>query len=425
MSKERIRSPELLGRNGIFDEEASYSLNVRLIAEAATLQPRSRGSETANGIKVIFDRGTKIRIKSETTIGIKSNTETRIESGTEDWNVFKSRPGSETKARHVGIEDKTRIGYVNVLQNIKGIENDSCFLIITDSLSALRSLKTQKISYKNNFYITTSRPGRSRSALSYSPVLNFGPSPAFDSKSGPFLDFASCPAFNFNSTTSPSSDLNEARESDILPKKGRHLKSSASKERLAIIVPFRDRFEELLQFLPHMTKFLEKQKIPFHVFVVQQADSYRFNRASLINVGFLYWGWGLEDDEFYVRLKDANLSVFRPTNIATGTENTFNLPVRGSHNNGLVRTGPNTVTIITQRYTWGPEYSIHAYMDTIDKLVMRSGVTVTPETILTLFTGEPRSTSDRERARSRPTQHTKVLYEMSMPDKVSTTFTIV
>jgi len=36
-----------------------------------------------------------------------------------------------------------------------------------------------------------------------------------------------------------------------------------------------------------------------------------------------YWGWGLEDDEFYVRLKDAKLQVHRPLNIATGTSDTF------------------------------------------------------------------------------------------------------
>lgn len=36
-----------------------------------------------------------------------------------------------------------------------------------------------------------------------------------------------------------------------------------------------------------------------------------------------YWGWGLEDDEFYVRLKEAGLSITRPQNISTGTHNTF------------------------------------------------------------------------------------------------------
>lgn len=167
----------------------------------------------------------------------------------------------------------------------------------------------------------------------------------------------------------------------------------SDKPKLAILVPFRDRFDELLRFAPHIASFLEKQQVPFHIFVLNQHDRFRFNRASLINAGFLqvkdhydyigmhdvdllpmndnlkyeypaegplhisgpefhpkyhyatfiggilllkvehyqllngmsnrYWGWGLEDDEFYVRIKEAGLEVFRPRNITTGPENTF------------------------------------------------------------------------------------------------------
>lgn len=166
-----------------------------------------------------------------------------------------------------------------------------------------------------------------------------------------------------------------------------------SEHNLAVIVPFRDRFDELLEFVPHMTNFLKAQNVSHHIFVVNQRDSYRFNRAALINVGFLYteknfdyiamhdvdllpmnndlkysfpkngplhisspklhpkyhyekyiggillvnrnhykavngmsnqyWGWGLEDDEFYVRLKEAQLPIHRPEGIQTGPEDTF------------------------------------------------------------------------------------------------------
>ncbi|XP_055384505.1 beta-1,4-galactosyltransferase 7 [Condylostylus longicornis] len=171
-------------------------------------------------------------------------------------------------------------------------------------------------------------------------------------------------------------------------------KNVNNKYKLAILVPFRDRFEELLQFVPHMTKFLKKQSIQHHIFILNQIDRLRFNRASLINIGFLYtkyeydyiamhdvdllplndnllyeypehgplhiaspdfhpkyhypnfvggillikkehfellngmsnkyWGWGLEDDEFFVRIKNAGLIVTRPKNITTGPNNTFN-----------------------------------------------------------------------------------------------------
>lgn len=163
--------------------------------------------------------------------------------------------------------------------------------------------------------------------------------------------------------------------------------------KLAVLVPFRDRFEELLTFVPHLTKFLRKQGIEHHIFILNQIDRYRFNRASLINVGFQftrdvydyvamhdvdllplndalryeypengplhiaspefhpkyhyqtfvggillinrnhfaqvngmsnkYWGWGLEDDEFYVRIRDAGLIITRPQGIKTGVNDTF------------------------------------------------------------------------------------------------------
>ncbi|XP_030761807.1 beta-1,4-galactosyltransferase 7 [Sitophilus oryzae] len=165
-----------------------------------------------------------------------------------------------------------------------------------------------------------------------------------------------------------------------------------SKHRLAVIVPFRNRFEELLQFAPYMHKFLTNQRVDHHIFLINQMDLFRFNRASLINVGFLYtrqefdyiamhdvdllplnnelrydypsqpfhiaapelhpryhyqkfiggillinrehyelvnglsnryWGWGLEDDEFYVRIKNAHLNITRPNNISTNVTNTF------------------------------------------------------------------------------------------------------
>lgn len=149
--------------------------------------------------------------------------------------------------------------------------------------------------------------------------------------------------------------------------------------KLALIVPFRERFDELLMFVPFMHTFLNKKKIRHKIVVINQVDHYRFNRASLINVGYLesgndtdylamhdvdllplndalhygfpekgpfhvaspelhplyhyktyvggillltkkhyhlcngmsnrFWGWGREDDEFYRRLRKAELQV--------------------------------------------------------------------------------------------------------------------
>ncbi|XP_062977073.1 beta-1,4-galactosyltransferase 7 isoform X2 [Elgaria multicarinata webbii] len=73
--------------------------------------------------------------------------------------------------------------------------------------------------------------------------------------------------------------------------------------RLAVLVPFRERFEELLAFVPHMHRFLSRKKIRHHIFILNQVDHYRFNRASLINVGFLESG----NDTDYIAMHDVDL----------------------------------------------------------------------------------------------------------------------
>ncbi|CAA3006403.1 beta-1,4-galactosyltransferase 7 [Olea europaea subsp. europaea] len=164
--------------------------------------------------------------------------------------------------------------------------------------------------------------------------------------------------------------------------------------RLAILVPFRDRFDELMTFVPYMTRYLQNQPIgPFKIFILNQSNKYRFNRGALANVGFMlaksqsdyiaihdidlipvnrnlsygypetgphhltapeyhpnynydkyfggillisnehfelvngfsnrYFGWGLEDDEFYTRVKAAKLKISRPMNLTTGKNDTF------------------------------------------------------------------------------------------------------
>lgn len=162
--------------------------------------------------------------------------------------------------------------------------------------------------------------------------------------------------------------------------------------KLAVIIPFRERFDELMEFAPWMHKFLTDQGVRHKIVVVNQVDIHRFNRASLINIGYIksreecdymvmhdvdllpnnpdlkytfpekgvhhlaspdihpiyhyakyvggvlmlkmsdfslcrgmsniFWGWGREDDEFYMRMKENNLPLLRPTGIKTGY-NTF------------------------------------------------------------------------------------------------------
>ena len=177
-------------------------------------------------------------------------------------------------------------------------------------------------------------------------------------------------------------DLQSVADNDALP------------PTLVLLVPFRDRFDELLRFVPHMTSFLRRQRLRFSIHVLNQVDGLRFNRASLINAGFAlvgrhadyiamhdvdllpldadlsyrfpghgtpfhvsspdlhpkyrypafvggillitsqdfalldgmsnkYWGWGLEDDEFYVRMREKKMNISRPTGIKSGRSGSF------------------------------------------------------------------------------------------------------
>lgn len=45
--------------------------------------------------------------------------------------------------------------------------------------------------------------------------------------------------------------------------------------KLALVVPFRERFEELLVFVPFMHAFLNKKKIRHKILIINQVDHYR------------------------------------------------------------------------------------------------------------------------------------------------------
>ncbi|KAH8864717.1 Beta-1,4-N-acetylgalactosaminyltransferase bre-4 [Schistosoma japonicum] len=58
-------------------------------------------------------------------------------------------------------------------------------------------------------------------------------------------------------------------------------------EKLAIIIPYRNRDVHLRMFVDHMHTFLRNQLLMYTIFVVNQAGTTYFNRALLLNVGFI------------------------------------------------------------------------------------------------------------------------------------------
>jgi hypothetical protein len=59
-------------------------------------------------------------------------------------------------------------------------------------------------------------------------------------------------------------------------------------KKLCIVVPYRDREEHLNKFIPHMEKYMnESEDVLYTIAIVEQADEKPFNRAKLLNIGFL------------------------------------------------------------------------------------------------------------------------------------------
>ena len=64
-----------------------------------------------------------------------------------------------------------------------------------------------------------------------------------------------------------------------------HPDASVSLPRVTLVVPFRDREEQLAVFLPYMHNFLQRQGLNYTIVVVNQLSKSKFNRAKLMNIG--------------------------------------------------------------------------------------------------------------------------------------------
>ncbi|XP_030882399.1 beta-1,4-galactosyltransferase 5 [Leptonychotes weddellii] len=83
-------------------------------------------------------------------------------------------------------------------------------------------------------------------------------------------------------------DIHEIFSKDPAIKLGGHWKPSDCMPRwkVAILIPFRNRHEHLPVLLRHLIPMLQRQRLRFAVYVVEQVGTQPFNRAMLFNVGF-------------------------------------------------------------------------------------------------------------------------------------------
>ncbi|WP_395239530.1 hypothetical protein, partial [Salmonella sp. s54412] len=56
--------------------------------------------------------------------------------------------------------------------------------------------------------------------------------------------------------------------------------------KVAIIIPYRKRLEQLKIFVRHMHPMLKRQLLDYRIMVIEQAGETPFNRAMLFNIGF-------------------------------------------------------------------------------------------------------------------------------------------
>jgi len=58
--------------------------------------------------------------------------------------------------------------------------------------------------------------------------------------------------------------------------------------KLGIIVPYRNRYPQLIQFKTHLKNYLSDKNIKYELIVVEQDNGNAFNRGKLLNIGFIY-----------------------------------------------------------------------------------------------------------------------------------------
>jgi hypothetical protein len=64
-------------------------------------------------------------------------------------------------------------------------------------------------------------------------------------------------------------------------------KSAKSLQNIAFIIPYRNRSDNLRVFLNNMHPYLTKQKINYGIYLIESVENVMFNRALLMNIGFL------------------------------------------------------------------------------------------------------------------------------------------
>ncbi|XP_069328763.1 beta-1,4-galactosyltransferase 4 isoform X2 [Eulemur rufifrons] len=112
----------------------------------------------------------------------------------------------------------------------------------------------------------------------------------------------------------PDLTLEEVRAENPKVYRGRyHPEACRALQRVAILIPHRNREKHLMYLLEHLHPFLQRQQLEYGIYIIHQAGSKKFNRAKLLNVGYLE------------ALKEENWDCFIFHDVDLVPENDFNL----------------------------------------------------------------------------------------------------
>ncbi|XP_006864219.1 PREDICTED: beta-1,4-galactosyltransferase 4 [Chrysochloris asiatica] len=112
----------------------------------------------------------------------------------------------------------------------------------------------------------------------------------------------------------PDLTLEEVQAENPKVHRGRsHPEECKALQRVAILIPHRNREKHLMYLLEHLHPFLQRQQMDYGIYVIHQAGSKKFNRAKLMNVGYLE------------SLKEENWDCFIFHDVDLVPENDFNL----------------------------------------------------------------------------------------------------
>uniref|UniRef100_A0A7M4E7C7 Beta-1,4-galactosyltransferase n=1 Tax=Crocodylus porosus TaxID=8502 RepID=A0A7M4E7C7_CROPO len=126
-------------------------------------------------------------------------------------------------------------------------------------------------------------------------------------------------------TFKASLTLEEVEEENPQVMKGRyHPAECSALQRVAILIPHRNREKHLLYLLEHLHPFLQRQQLDYGIYVIHQAGNTKFNRAKLLNVGYLE------------ALKEENWDCFIFHDVDLVPENDFNMYTCGKQPKHLV-----------------------------------------------------------------------------------------